>query len=86
MATTEKPQLDTSPVAGDVDGLLHLDVPRVTWYKHRGLRSLYLRMPILMLCATINGYDGSLLNGLQTIEEWRSCTSAAASGELREPD
>ncbi|KAH7350042.1 MFS transporter [Plectosphaerella cucumerina] len=72
MATTEKPQLDTSPVAGDVDGLLHLDVPRVTWYKHRGLRSLYLRMPILMLCATINGYDGSLLNGLQTIEEWRS--------------
>jgi hypothetical protein len=36
-------------------------------------------MPILMLCATINGYDGSLLNGLQTIEEWRSCTFATAN-------
>ncbi|EXF83954.1 hypothetical protein CFIO01_08458 [Colletotrichum fioriniae PJ7] len=50
----------------------HLEVPRVTWYKHAGLRSLYIRMPILMLCATINGYDGSLLNGLQTIENWRA--------------
>ncbi|KAM5361177.1 hypothetical protein ACJZ2D_013259 [Fusarium nematophilum] len=50
----------------------HLYVPEVTWYKHAGLRSLYIRMPILMLCATINGYDGSLLNGLQTIENWRA--------------
>ncbi|KAM0228789.1 hypothetical protein ACHAP5_011842 [Fusarium lateritium] len=50
----------------------HLQVPQVTWYKHAGLRSLYIRMPLLMLCATINGYDGSLLNGLQTIENWRA--------------
>ncbi|KAK1625704.1 general substrate transporter [Colletotrichum phormii] len=50
----------------------HLKVPRVTWYRHARLRSLYIRMPILMLCATINGYDGSLLNGLQTIENWRA--------------
>ncbi|KAM0555076.1 hypothetical protein ACHAPJ_006425 [Fusarium lateritium] len=50
----------------------HLKVPQVTWYKHAGLRSLYIRMPLLMLCATINGYDGSLLNGLQTIENWRA--------------
>ncbi|KAK2812627.1 hypothetical protein FQN50_001273 [Emmonsiellopsis sp. PD_5] len=28
-------------------------------------------MPILMLCATINGYDGSLLNGLQTMDYWQ---------------
>ncbi|KAF5672749.1 MFS SP sugar:H+ symporter [Fusarium denticulatum] len=50
----------------------HLQVPLITWYKHAGLRSLYMRMPLLMLCATINGYDGSLLNGLQTIENWRA--------------
>lgn len=31
-------------------------------------------MPILMLAATINGYDGSLLNGLQTIDAWQECT------------
>lgn len=58
-----------------VEPTAHLEVPKVTWYKHAGLRSLYLRMPILMLCATINGYDGSLLNGLQTIDHWRTCKS-----------
>ncbi|RDW57480.1 MFS transporter-7 [Coleophoma cylindrospora] len=48
-----------------------LEVPVVTWYKHPGLRKLYLMMPILMLCATVNGYDGSLLNGLQTMTPWQ---------------
>ncbi|OJJ45208.1 hypothetical protein ASPZODRAFT_69905 [Penicilliopsis zonata CBS 506.65] len=49
-----------------------LDVPSVTWYRHAGLRRLYVMMPILMLCATINGYDGSLLNGLQTMDAWEN--------------
>lgn len=55
-----------------------LDVPSITWYRHAGLTRLYLMMPILMLCATINGYDGSLLNGLQTMDPWQSCTYTAA--------
>ncbi|KAF5533869.1 lactose permease [Fusarium phyllophilum] len=68
----------------------HLQVPYITWYKHAGLRSLYMRMPLQKLWATINGmnrhqtkilkkaqyndrgYDSSLLNGLQTIENWRA--------------
>lgn len=52
---------------------LQLDVPRVTWYKHPGLRKLYLMMPILFLGATVNGYDRSLLNGLQTLQPWQEC-------------
>lgn len=50
-----------------------LDVPIVTWYKDRGLRRLYMMMPILFLGSTINGYDGSLLNGLQTMVPWQDC-------------
>jgi hypothetical protein len=50
-----------------------LHVPEVTWYKHPGLRKLYLMMPILFLGSTINGYDGSLLNGLQTMDPWQKC-------------
>lgn len=50
-----------------------LHVPEVTWYKHSGLRRLYAMMPILFLGATINGYDGSLLNGLQTMVPWQDC-------------
>ncbi|KAF2164406.1 hypothetical protein M409DRAFT_67913 [Zasmidium cellare ATCC 36951] len=46
-------------------------VPPVTWYKDAGLRKLYLMMPILFLGATTNGYDGSLLNGLQTMDPWQ---------------
>jgi hypothetical protein len=50
-----------------------LHVPEVAWYKHPGLRRLYLMMPILFLGSTINGYDGSLLNGLQTMDPWQEC-------------
>jgi hypothetical protein len=54
-------------------GVLKLQVPEVTWYKHAGLRKLYVMTPILMLCATVNGYDGSLLKGLQTMDTWQDC-------------
>jgi hypothetical protein len=57
---------------------VEITVPRVTWYKHAGLRKLYLMMPILMLGSTINGYDGSLLNGLQTMVPWQDCNSISA--------
>ncbi|KAL4799951.1 general substrate transporter [Aspergillus venezuelensis] len=47
------------------------EIPKVTWWKHSRLRRLYMMMPILFLGSTINGYDGSLLNGLQTMPPWR---------------
>jgi hypothetical protein len=50
-----------------------LEVPNITWYKHKGLRHLYLLMPVLFLGATVNGYDSSLLNGLQTLTPWQNC-------------
>lgn len=50
-----------------------LEVPKVTWWKHKGLRRLYLMIPVLFLSATTNGYDSSLLNGLQTLAPWQEC-------------
>ena len=50
-----------------------LSAHSVVWYKDAGLRKLYLMMPILFLGATTNGYDGSLLNGLQTMNPWQDC-------------
>ncbi|KAJ5552184.1 hypothetical protein N7494_001562 [Penicillium frequentans] len=47
-----------------------VDFPEVTWWKHPGLRKLYIVMPILFLGSSTNGYDGSLLNGLQTMTPW----------------
>jgi hypothetical protein len=71
---TTDPQYDGSssrfsPEHGDGT----LEVPQVVWYKHAGLRKLYPMMPILFLGSTINGYDGSLLNGLQTMTPWQDC-------------
>ncbi|KAN0095977.1 general substrate transporter [Hyaloscypha variabilis] len=63
----------------DSDGLAYsyehvdgLEVPTVTWWKDPGLRKLYIMMPVLFLGSTINGYDGSLLNGLQTMVPWQT--------------
>lgn len=50
-------------------------LPRVVWaelIRNDSLRKLYAFMPILFLGATTNGYDGSLLNGLQTLESWQT--------------
>lgn len=69
-------------VPAAVAGHHGLRVPEVTWYKHAGLRRLYAMMPILFLGATINGYDGSLLIGLQTMVPWQECKPAARGAVL----
>jgi hypothetical protein len=55
------------------DDHVKLEIPKITWYKEPGLRKLYMMMPIFFLGSTTNGYDGSLLNGLQTMVPWRDC-------------
>ena len=56
-----------------------LEIPSVTWWKDHGLRKLYIMMPVLFLGSTINGYDGSLLNGLQTMAPWQDCKPTSFS-------
>lgn len=56
-----------------LEHVVGLEYPRIRWWKHKGLRNLYVLMPFLFLGSTTNGYDGSLLNGLQTMEPWQSC-------------
>ena len=55
------------------DSYAKLEVPQVTWYKDSGLRKLYMLMPVFFLGSTNTGYDGSLLDGLQTMVPWQSC-------------
>ena len=54
--------------------LAGLEVTKIkSWWRHEGLRRLYFMMPVLFLSATVNGYDSSLLNGLQTLTPWQNC-------------
>ncbi|KAF4332721.1 lactose permease [Fusarium beomiforme] len=57
----------------------HIDVPHVTWYKHAGLCSLYIRMPLLMLCATISGMNRTLLEKMQSYQDTHQDTTEVYS-------
>ncbi|WVW82643.1 hypothetical protein I302_104654 [Kwoniella bestiolae CBS 10118] len=42
-----------------------------TWYKDKGLRRMAIHILMMYLCIFTFGYDGSLLNGLQTVPRWQ---------------
>ncbi|KAN0122334.1 Sugar transporter domain containing protein [Hyaloscypha variabilis] len=44
---------------------------RVTWYKQRGMRGLYVCLLFVVLTSATNGYDGSMMNGLQSLPQWK---------------
>jgi MFS family permease len=44
---------------------------RIPFWKHKHMRHLYLYTIILILTNTANGFDGSMMNGLQTLSYWR---------------
>ncbi|KAF4628421.1 hypothetical protein G7Y89_g9733 [Cudoniella acicularis] len=57
----EPGSMDRASKSESLDSSIHLVTDHVgrdtvvTWWKRRGLRKLYLLMPILMPCATVNG-------------------------------
>ncbi|KAL5343418.1 hexose transporter protein [Aspergillus crustosus] len=48
----------------------NVDVSR--WWKYKNLRTLNLLMVIPLLSLFIQGFDGSMMNGLQSVEGWRT--------------
>lgn len=46
--------------------------PHVPWLYNRNLRNLYVVLiPACLFVSATNGYDGSMLNGLQALDIWR---------------
>lgn len=43
----------------------------VTWWKDPGLRKTYIILMFVVLTSASNGFDGSMVNGLQALEPWR---------------
>jgi len=48
------------------------EFPQVTWYKDAGLRRLYLLLGTVILVSATNGFDGSMMNGLQAVDNWKN--------------
>lgn len=49
------------------------EFPLVIWYKDPGLRKLYALLATVILVSATNGFDGSMMNGLQTVDNWQNC-------------
>ncbi|KJR86242.1 hexose transporter [Sporothrix schenckii 1099-18] len=50
----------------------HRVFPRATWYKRPNMRRLYIYIVVLIATNTANGFDGSMMNGLQTLSYWQN--------------
>jgi hypothetical protein len=49
------------------------EFPAVTWYKDPALRKTYIFLSFVILTSATNGYDGSMVNGLQSLDIWQDC-------------
>ncbi|KAJ5197727.1 uncharacterized protein N7498_006844 [Penicillium cinerascens] len=44
--------------------------PTVVWYRHACLRKLYFLIAVIWLSSATGGFDGTMMNGLQTLSYW----------------
>lgn len=45
--------------------------PRLPWWKRKNMRTLYIYIVVLIATNTANGFDGSMMNGLQSLSYWQ---------------
>ncbi|KAE9395749.1 hexose transporter [Gymnopus androsaceus JB14] len=59
-----------------------LQDPKKTWYNNRRLIALNGWIVLLLITSSTNGYDGSMMNGLQSLPQWQSYFKNPDSSEL----
>ncbi|KAI0031002.1 hexose transporter [Vararia minispora EC-137] len=57
-------------VASATGGYVHLLDPRRNWYNNRRLITLNAWIVLCLVTSSYNGFDGSLLNSLQSMDTW----------------
>jgi hypothetical protein len=45
-----------------------------SWVHDKGLRSLYILLPIVLMSSSYQGFDGMIMNGLQILPGWQQRT------------
>lgn len=69
-------------LATDVNGYTHLIEPGRKWYNNRRLIILNAWIVLLLITSSTNGYDGSMMNGLQSLPQWENYFHNPRSGKL----
>ncbi|KAF8178415.1 hexose transporter [Mycena galopus ATCC 62051] len=60
----------------------HLMDPNRRWYNNRRLVALNACIVLLLITSSTNGYDGSMVNGLQSLPQWESYFGFPTKGRL----
>jgi sugar porter (SP) family MFS transporter len=68
--------------AGADSGMNTLLDPRKKWYNNRRLIALNGWIVLLLITSSTNGYDGSMMNGLQSLPQWKFYFNTPGSSEL----
>ncbi|KAL5519648.1 hypothetical protein ACEPAH_1331 [Sanghuangporus vaninii] len=56
--------------------------PNAKWYKNSRLVKLNLWILLLLITSTANGYDGSMMNGLQLLSQWEIAFNFPSGSKL----
>jgi sugar porter (SP) family MFS transporter len=56
--------------------------PRKKWYNNRRLITLNAWIFLMLITSSTNGYDGSMMNGLQTLPQWKQAFNNPDGGQL----
>ncbi|KAH0835887.1 hexose transporter [Lanmaoa asiatica] len=62
--------------------LAHLIDPTKKWYNNKGLIALNAWIVLLLITSSTTGYDGSMMNGLQSLTQWESAFNYPSGGNL----
>ncbi|KAJ3528956.1 hypothetical protein NMY22_g9196 [Coprinellus aureogranulatus] len=68
--------------SGSTPGYAHLVDPNRKWYNNRRLIALNAWILLLLIHFLHNGYDGSMMNGLQSVDQWRIYFNNPSGGKL----
>ncbi|KAJ7479501.1 general substrate transporter [Mycena latifolia] len=60
----------------------HLMDPARKWYNNRRLMALNGWILLLLITSSTNGYDGSMMNGLQSLTQWEAYFHTPTKGKL----
>ncbi|KAJ7599032.1 hexose transporter, partial [Mycena floridula] len=68
--------------ASESPGYAHLIDPKKTWYNNKRLIILNGWIVLLLITSSTNGFDGSMMNGLQSLPQWRDYFHSPHGGQL----
>ncbi|KIY65562.1 hexose transporter [Cylindrobasidium torrendii FP15055 ss-10] len=69
-------------VAQGGDAYAHLIDPKKTWYNNSRLMLLNAWIFLFLITSATNGYDGSMMNGLQSLTQWTSFFDHPSASQL----